>query len=170
MDVDDVDLNILALLQEDGRMAHTAIGKLVELSAPSVNARIQRLEREGFIRRYVALLSPERIGQGLLAFIRVRTQASDDDNRSFERYVHDTPQILECHDVDGEDCYMLKVRTDSPQSLRELILRIRSFPQVTRTITSIVLMTIKEEGLTAPLRSGKALRLVGGGEGGSGAE
>jgi Lrp/AsnC family transcriptional regulator, leucine-responsive regulatory protein len=170
MDVDDVDLKILALLQEDGRMAHTAIGKLVELSAPSVNARIQRLERQGFIRRYVALLSPEKIGQGLLAFIRVRTQASDDGNRSFERFLQEAPQILECHDVDGEDCYVLKVRTDTPQSLRELIARVRSYPQVTRTITSIVLMTIKEDGLTAPLRFGNSLRLVSAEEGRDDAE
>src|SRR5262249_34886514 len=119
---------------------------------------------------YVALLAPDRIGQGLLAFIRVRTQASEDDNRSFERFLQDAPQVLECHDVDGEDCYVLKVRTDTTQSLRELIMRIRSFPQVTRTITAIVLNTIKEEGLPAPLRSGMALPAAGGEEGRGDAE
>lgn len=155
LELDDIDLNILALLQEDGRLAHTAIGKAVDLSAPSVYARIQRLEREGFIRRYTALLNPDKIGQGLLAFIRVRTQSSADDNAAFERFMCEAREVLECHDVDGEDCYILKVRTDTPGSLRELIAQIRAFPQVTRTITSIVLLTVKEEGSTAPLRPGK---------------
>ena len=151
MELDDIDFNILSLLQADGRMAHTAIAKLVELSSPSVSARVQRLEREGLILRYSALLDADKIGQGILAFIRVRTGSSEDDSMAFEQYAKRAPEVLECHDVDGEDSYILKVRTGSTQLLRELIARIRSFPDVTRTITSIVLLTIREEPLTAPL-------------------
>ena len=152
MELDDIDFNILALLQEDGRIAHTAIAKLVELSSPSVSARIARLERDGFIARYTAVLNAEKVGQGLLAFVRVRTGASEDDSLAFEQYARRAPEVLECHDIDGEDSYILKVRTNSTQLLRELIVRIRSFPDVTRTITSIVLQTLREEPLTAPLR------------------
>jgi Lrp/AsnC family leucine-responsive transcriptional regulator len=151
MELDDIDFKILSLLQQDGRISHTAVGKLVELSSPSVSARVQRLERDGLIKRYTALLEANEIGQGLLAFIRVRTGSSEDDSNAFEQYAQRAPEVLECHDIDGEDSYILKVRTDSTQKLRELIARIRSFPDVTRTITSIVLLTIREEPLTAPL-------------------
>jgi Lrp/AsnC family transcriptional regulator, leucine-responsive regulatory protein len=152
MELDDLDFKILGYLQEDGRMAHTAIARLVELSSPAVTSRVQRLEKAGLIRGYTALLNPEPIGQGLLAFIRVRTGSSVDDSLAFEQYTCRAPEVLECHDVDGEDSYILKVRAASPQALRELIARIRSFPDVTRTITSIVLLTLREEPLTAPLR------------------
>lgn len=157
MELDDIDFKILALLQEDGRISHTAIGKLVELSSPSVSARVQRLEREGLIKRYTALLAADKIGQGLLAFIRVRTGSSEDDSLAFEQYAQRAPEVLECHDIDGEDSYILKVRADSMQTLRELIARIRSFPDVTRTITSIVLLTIREEPLTASLRGARVV-------------
>lgn len=151
MGIDDIDLQILALLQEDGRLAHTAISKAVNLSAPAVYARIQRLEHEGVIQRYAAVLAPDKVGQSLLAFIRVGTRCTTEENHVFEQFMRDEPEILECHDVDGEDCYVLKVRTASPQGLRALISRLRRFPQVTRTTTSIALMTIKEAGTTAPL-------------------
>ena len=152
MELDDIDFTILSLLQQDGRISHTAIAKLVELSSPSVTARIQRLEKDGTIVRYAALLAPDRIDQGILGFVRVRTGASDDDSLAFEQYAQRAPEVLECHDVDGEDSYILKVRTRNTQALRELIARIRSFPDVTRTITSIVLLTIREEALTSPIR------------------
>jgi Lrp/AsnC family transcriptional regulator, leucine-responsive regulatory protein len=147
-ELDDIDLKILSLLQEDGRMSHVAIGKEVNLTGPSVYARVQRLEREGVIRRYTALLDPVALGQGLLAFVRVTTGLERDLKLrdEFESFINNEPQILEAHDVDGEDSYVLKVRTASPQTLRELLARIRSFPFVTRTITSIALVTVKERG------------------------
>jgi Lrp/AsnC family transcriptional regulator, leucine-responsive regulatory protein len=153
IELDDIDMKLLALLEEDGRMSHVALGKEVNLTGPSVYARIQRLEREGVIRRYTALLDPQAIGQGLLALVRVSTGLERDLSLrdEFENFVLNEPQILEAHDVDGEDSYLLKVRTASPQTLRELLARIRSYPFVTRTITSIALVTIKERGMTGPL-------------------
>ncbi len=152
MELDDIDFKILSLLQQDGRISHTAIAKLVELSSPSVTARIQRLEKDGTIVRYAALLAADKIDQGILAFVRVRTGASGDDSLAFEQYAQRATEVVECHDIDGEDSYILKVRTRNTQSLRELIVRIRSFPDVTRTITSIVLLTIREDALTSPIR------------------
>ena len=151
MVIDDIDTNILSLLQQDGRMSHTAIAKLVELSSPAVTSRIQRMERIGLIRGYTALLDPEQIDQSILAFIRVRTGASDDDSRAFEQYVRLAPEVVECHDIDGDDSYILKVRTKSTHTLRDFIVRLRGFTDVSRTITSIVLQTIREEPLTNQL-------------------
>ena len=154
MMLDDIDLKILDLLLQDGRIAHTAIGKETELSGPSVYARIQRMEREGIIKGYTALLAPEKVERGLAAFVRVRTQTPEYDSGLFERFVQEEEQILECHDVDGEDCYILKVRTASTQSLQKLLTTIRSFPGITRTVTTIALETLKEEGTVRPASNG----------------
>ncbi len=150
MMLDDIDLRILDLLLQDGRIAHTAIGKEIDLSGPSVYARIQRMEREGIIKGYAALLAPEKVGRGLAAFVRVRTQTPGYDSGLFERFVQEEEQILECHDVDGDDCYILKIRTASTQSLQKLLMTIRSFPGITRTVTTIALETLKEEGRVKP--------------------
>src|SRR5713226_1707830 len=149
MVLDDIDLKILDLLLQDGRISHTAIGKETDLSGPSVYARVQRMEREGIIKGYTALLAPEKVGRGLAAFVRIRTQTPGYDSDGFERFKEEE-QILECHDVDGEDCYILKVRTASTQSLQKLLATIRSFTGITRTVTTIALETLKEEGTVRP--------------------
>jgi Lrp/AsnC family leucine-responsive transcriptional regulator len=150
MALDDIDLKILNLLLQDGRIAHSAIGKEIDLSGPSVYARIQRMEREGIIKGYAALLAPEKVGRGLAAFVRIRTQTPGYESDAFEQFIQEEAQILECHDVDGEDCYILKVRTASTQSLQKLLETIRSFPGITRTVTTIALETLKEEGTVRP--------------------
>jgi len=150
MTLDDIDLKILDLLLQDGRIAHTAIGKQTDLSGPSVYARIQRMEREGIIKGYAVLLAPEKVGRGLAAFVRVRTQTPEYESAVFERFIQEGEQIVECHDVDGEDCYLLKVRTASTQSLPKLLATIRSFPGITRTVTTIALETLKEGGTVRP--------------------
>jgi len=150
MTLDDIDLKILDLLIEDGRISHTAIGKETDLSGPSVYARVQRLEREGVIKGYTAMLAPEKVGRGLAAFVRIRTQTPGYDENAFERFIQEEAQIVECHDIDGEDCYLLKVRTASTQSLQKLLETIRNFPGITRTVTTIALETLKEEGSVRP--------------------
>ncbi|QBD76321.1 Lrp/AsnC family transcriptional regulator [Ktedonosporobacter rubrisoli] len=150
MTLDDIDLKILDLLCLDGRLSHTAIGKKIELTGPAVYARIQRLEREGIIEGYTTRLNAEKIGRGLAAFIRVGMHETPEGTKRFEEFILQEPQILECHDVSGEDCYILKVRTVSPQTLRTLLSQIRGLPGVTHTITSIALTTVKEELLKSP--------------------
>ncbi|MBV8932188.1 MAG: Lrp/AsnC family transcriptional regulator [Kutzneria sp.] len=142
--LDDVDLRLLTLLQVDGRRTHAALGKDVGLTGPSVYARIKRLEREGVIRGYTAILAPEALDQSLVAFLRVGTAASPGEQEPFETFVAARSEILECHDVDGEDSYVLKVRLSSPRTLRLLLADIRAIPGITRTVTSIALETVKE--------------------------
>jgi Lrp/AsnC family transcriptional regulator, leucine-responsive regulatory protein len=151
--LDDVDLRILRILQADGRATHAAIGKTVGLTGPSVLSRIRRMEREDVIRGYTTLIHPRAFQQELVAHMRVGTYADETEQEPFETFVRNEPQILECHDVDGEDSYVLKVRTASPQSLRRLLARIRTIPGVTRTVTSIALETIKEPTASAHLTS-----------------
>ncbi|GAA4631725.1 Lrp/AsnC family transcriptional regulator [Actinoallomurus vinaceus] len=149
--VDETDLAILRLLQTDGRATHAAIGKAVGLTGPSVYARIKRMERDGIIRGYTALIDPAALDQGLVAIVRVSLKASADEQEPFESIIGADPQVLECHDVDGEDSYILKVRTASPQTLRRLLADLRGVPGVTRTVSSIALETVKDVTATAVL-------------------
>jgi Lrp/AsnC family leucine-responsive transcriptional regulator len=144
MTLDDIDLKLLQLLQSDGRLSHAALGKEIGLTGPSVYARIQHLEREQIIKGYSVLLDATKLGQGLIAIVRVGTQADLNEAQQFEDFVRSEPQILECHDVDGEDSYILKVQTATPQTLRNLLMQIRSISGITRTVTSISLLTVKE--------------------------
>lgn len=144
--MDSTDLKILALIQNDARVAHATVGERLGLTAPAVHARIKRLEREGIIRGYLTSIDPEAVNQNLLAFVRVTNNATGGDEEKFEVFIREESNILECHDISGEDSYLLKIRVDSPSSLRQLLARIRDFPGVERTVTSISLCTIKESG------------------------
>lgn len=144
--MDSLDLRILALIQNDARVAHASVGERLGLTAPAVHARIKRLERDGVIRGYLTSIDPLAVDQTLLAFVRVMNSASGKNEEAFESFVLAESSILECHDISGEDSYMLKIRTDSAASLRRLLSRIREFPGVERTVTSISLCTIKESG------------------------
>jgi len=144
--MDSLDLEILSLIQNDARVAHASVGERLGLTAPAVHARIKRLEKDGVIRGYLTSIDPLAVNQSLLAFVRVMNNSAGKNEQAFEGFIRQQPNILECHDISGEDSYMLKVRTDSPESLRRLLSRIREFPGVERTVTSITLLTIKESG------------------------
>src|SRR4051812_31036004 len=144
MQLDDLDLRILELLSLDGRATHAAIGRDLGMTGPAVYARVSRLEQAGVIKSYAARIDPKAMGRLLLAFIRVSTRAHADENDAFEAFILSEPRIIECHDVDGEDSYILKARCESPEDLRKLVVAIRSIPQVIRTVTSITLHTIKD--------------------------
>lgn len=142
--LDDIDIKILSLLQQNGRMAHSAIGKEVDLTGPSVYARIQRLEETGVIQGYTVLIDPESVEQELLAYVRIQTTVTEDLFEIFEDYVRSNVAILECHDMAGEDSYFLKTRVKDTLELQQLIAEIRRYLPGCRTITSISLLTIKE--------------------------
>ena len=142
--LDEVDLKLLRALQANARATQAALGQAVGLTGPSVYARIRRLEREGIIRGYTALVAPEAVQQDLVAFIRVGTRAGPGERQPFESFVLAEDEIAECYDVDGEDSYILKVRTASPQTLRDLLARLRAIHGVCRSVTSIALADVKD--------------------------
>lgn len=149
MQLDDIDLRILDWLRKDGRASHAAIGRELGMTGPAVYARVSRLEQAGLIRGYTARVDPRATGRTLLAFVRVSTRPHPEEYDAFEAFVIAEPRVMECHDVDGEDSYILKVRCASPEDLRALVVAIRSIPQVIRTVTSIALMTLKDPEATS---------------------
>jgi len=147
MELDHLDHRILAFLRQDGRATHAAIARSLNLSGPAVYARVRRMEESGVIRSYSVVTDPAILGAPLQAIIRVTTRPHVAEGDTFEGFVKDEPRIVSCFDVDGEDSYVLITRCASPEDLKQLLIEIRSIPQVIRTVSSICLDTVKEQGM-----------------------
>ncbi|MEO3432188.1 Lrp/AsnC family transcriptional regulator [Inquilinus sp. CAU 1745] len=137
--IDETGWRILDALQENARINFAELGRRVGLSAPAVADRVKRLEEAGIIAGYQARLDRGRAGYGLTAFIRLKPQRSAD--REIDALVRDMPEILECHQVTGEEGFILKVVARSIAHLDEIILRLAPFGATT---SSIVLSTRAE--------------------------
>ncbi|MBN1994052.1 MAG: Lrp/AsnC family transcriptional regulator [Anaerolineae bacterium] len=152
--LDEIDRQIVSLLQEDGRLSNAALAEKVGLPASTVYERVKKLEKKGIIKGYMAVVRPEALGKPIMAFIRLTLSAVSADylesKNSVRHICRAEPDVLECHGVAGEDCYILKVRAASPRDLEKLIERIRCNAQVSRTTTSIVLSTFKETTKITP--------------------
>jgi Lrp/AsnC family leucine-responsive transcriptional regulator len=142
-DLDDIDRQILALMQENCRLPLAKIGERVGLSAPSVMERVKKLEDSGIITGYRAVLNARLLGNDITAFIGVST-GHPHAIEQFERNVDAFEDVLECHHVTGTHTLMLKAKTRNTSSLEELISRIRSIEGVVRTETMVVLSTHTE--------------------------
>lgn len=142
-DLDDIDRQILALMQENCRLPLAKIGERVGLSAPSVMERVKKLEDGGIITAYRAVVNARLLGKDITAFIGVSTghpHAID----TFEHEIESLDDVLECHHVTGSHTLILKAKTRNTSSLEELISRIRSIEGVVRTETMVVLSTHTE--------------------------
>ena len=139
--LDEIDRQIVALLQANGRASHAELGRAVGLTASSVYERVRKLEERGVILGYRALVDPAALGQIITAFVRVRQMA---DVRPFERAVLAESNVLECHDITGDDCYIVKVHARDTAELHAILQRLRAAAGNVNTVTSIVLHTVKE--------------------------
>jgi Lrp/AsnC family transcriptional regulator, leucine-responsive regulatory protein len=140
---DAIDMQILATLQEHGRIALTKLAEQVGLSAPSVIERVKKLEDVGIITGYHATVDARKLAKDVTAFIGV----SIGDPRTisaFEETVEQLDDILECHHVTGEHTVLLKVKTHNTGTLESLIRTIRMIEGVIRTETMVVLSTHTE--------------------------
>jgi Lrp/AsnC family leucine-responsive transcriptional regulator len=142
--LDPVDRQILGLLQDNARIPQAEIARTVGLAPSAVLERLRKLEARGVVRDYVTVLDPRALDQRLLAFVAVRTT-----DRPGEARVSDTlaaiPEVLEAHQVAGDDCLLLKIRARDPEHLSQILReRIGSVEGVRSTRTTIVLETIKE--------------------------
>lgn len=142
--LDTIDRKILSLLQENAKTSQALVAKAVGLTAPSVNERIRKLERAGFIRGYVALLDGRKLGLDITAFVEVFIEHPRFES-DFIRAVGLLDEVLECHHITGEFSLLLKVRvTDMAAFRRLLIEKLNSVRGVRQTRTLMVLATAKE--------------------------
>jgi Lrp/AsnC family leucine-responsive transcriptional regulator len=160
--IDDIDRQIVLLLQEDARLSNAALAEKVGLTVSTVHERVKKLEKKGVIRGYVALVDAEALGKPIMAFIRLTVGTTPGDYLESKNRVVEVcqrePDVLECHGVAGEDCYIIKVRAAAPQDLERLIERIRCSAQVSRSVTSIALSTCKESTVIVPSLNEASLR------------
>src|SRR5215475_14308530 len=141
--IDATDIGILKILQENARTSNAEIARQVGLAPSAVFERIRKLEDRGVIEGYGARLNPKVMGVPLLAFVFVRA----DDRRADETAarVAAIPEVLEVHDVAGEDCLLVKVRAADTEALGRLLRdRFGRIASITSTRTTIVLETVKE--------------------------
>jgi Lrp/AsnC family leucine-responsive transcriptional regulator len=143
--LDEIDRQILALLQDDGRISNAELARRIDLSPPATYMRVKSLEEAGFVRRYVALLEPEKVGFDLLCFVQVSLQLhSLEQIQAFRRVIQGMPEVLECHHVTGEYDYLLKVAVRNRKELEIFLLeRLTPAPGVARIHTSMVLSEVK---------------------------
>ena len=118
--LDRTDYKILRRLQENGRITNADLARSVNLSPTPCLERVRRLEADGYILNYVALLNPDRLGAGVVVFIQVQLdRTSPGVFERFKKQVNLTPEVVECHMVAGGFDYLLKVRTSSMVEYRE---------------------------------------------------
>jgi Lrp/AsnC family leucine-responsive transcriptional regulator len=109
-DLDPTDRRILTVLQKDGRISNADLADRVNLSASACHRRVQRLETDGYIAQYVALLDARRMGRPTTVFVEITLQGQADDLLdAFEREVARVPDVLECHLMAGSADYLLKI-------------------------------------------------------------
>ncbi len=144
--LDRIDRSILRELQNDGRLANVELARRVGLSATPCLERVRRLEKNGYIRGYAAILAPEKLKAGLLVFVEIRlARTSPDVFNDFKRAVVDLPQVLECHLVSGDFDYLLKARVEDMFAYRTLLGEtLLTLPGVSGSRTYVVMEEVKE--------------------------
>jgi Lrp/AsnC family leucine-responsive transcriptional regulator len=154
IDLDKTDRKILAILQSDGRLTNQEIAERVNLSPSPCLRRIKRLEETGVIRQYVALLAPERIGLGLLAYVNVRLEKHSDapgagGSRSpradFAASVENWPEVVACYAMTGEMDYLLRVHVEDMEHFSHFMMdTLLRHPAVLDVKSSFALKRIKD--------------------------
>ena len=123
---------ILEELQQDGRVSLAELGRRVGLSPPAVAERVSRLERDGVITGYHARIDPRALGFALGVVIRVRPAPRE--IAKVAELARETPEVVECHRITGEDCFFMKAHVRDVEHLEEVIDRFVAFGQTTTSI------------------------------------
>ena len=145
-DLDRIDRNILNELQKDGRISNVELSKRVGLSPTPCLERVRRLERQGYIEGYAAILNPHYLDASLLVFVEITlNRGAPDVFEQFNKAVQVLEEIQECHLVSGDFDYLVKARISEMASYRKLLGDILlKLPHVRESKSYIVMEEIKE--------------------------
>jgi Lrp/AsnC family transcriptional regulator, leucine-responsive regulatory protein len=149
-DIDAIDCRIIGTLQEDGRLSNVELADRIGLSPSPCLRRVRRLERDGYIEGYRAVLQRSRIGLGLTVFVGVKIDAHADPRAdAFQDAIVAMPEVVACHMVSGEIDYLLEVVVpDLERYQRFLLGKLLELPIVKEMRSNIAIQTLKA---TAPL-------------------
>ena len=145
VELDDVDLRILDLMQANARISNADLARELSMAPSAVLERVKKLEQKKVILQYNTAISPTALNQKLLAFIFIKTKEIGSDS-SIAAQLAKVPEVQEVHIIAGEDCFLVKVRTEDSASLMAMMRKsIKRIPNVLSTKTTIVLETVKEQ-------------------------
>ena len=143
--LDSIDRKLLAELQDEGRVTNVDLASRVGLTAPPCLRRVRALEEEGVIRGYHADLDPSKLGFAISVFAMVSLKSqAEADLRAFEEHVNTLPEVRECHMLNGEIDFVLKIVSKDLQSFQEFLTsKLTPAPNVASVKTSLTIRTSK---------------------------
>ena len=141
-----IDRNILRELQRDGRLSFAELARRVGLTTTPCMERVRRLERDGVITGFSALVNPGAVGAALLVFVQIRLSRTSQDNfAEFKAAAADLPEVQECYLVSGDFDYLIKARVADMAAYREFLGEtLLGLPGVQASTSYVVMETVKE--------------------------
>ena len=141
--IDSVDKEILRMLQDDARISFKKIAEKIGVSEATIFVRVKKLRKNGVIKRFTAIVSPDLLGKNLTAFVLINTEPKNLEH--VLDALSSMDDVYEVYDVTGAYYVIVKIRTENRKTLAEIIDKIGMIDGVTRTETAIVLKCVKEE-------------------------
>ena len=144
--LDQIDIQILEKLQIEGRITNARLAQEVGLSAPPMLERVKKLERNGVITSYRAILDASKVGVDFKVFVAVNMEIGELNNVvEFEQQISDMPEVLECHHIAGSIDFMLKVNVRDQEDFKNFIIgKISTIRGIKNLQSWVVLSTSKE--------------------------
>ena len=145
--LDSIDRRLLAELQAEGRVTNVDLARRVGLTAPPCLRRVRTLEESGVIKGYHAELDAKRLGFGITVFAMVSLKSqAEADLRAFEEHIKELPEVRECHMLNGEIDFILKIVSRDLQSFQEFLTsKLTPAPNVASVKTSLTIRIAKNE-------------------------
>lgn len=145
MTFDTADLTLLDALQSDCKQTHKQLALKTDLSVTAIHERIKKLERNGIVKQYVALLDPERINLGFMVFCHVKlVQHAKSSLTAFESDINSLTEVVECFHVSGSYDYLLKVLVQDMVHFRSfLVNKLTSLKSIASTESSFVITQVQ---------------------------
>ena len=145
MTFDDLDKKLLALLQANSKQTNKELSNKLNLSVTAVYERIKKLEKEGVIDNYVALLKKEKVNKTFVAFCHIKLiQHTQDYVMRFEKEVANLPEVLECYHISGDYDYLLKVVVKDMEAFREfMVSKLTTINHIGSTHSMFVISEVK---------------------------
>jgi len=145
MKIDSIDKQILSILQQDAQITNVELARKIGISPPAMLERVKRLEKNGIIKRYVAIVDPSKVSKGIFALVSVSLSAHQLSSiDQFTRQIKKLDEVLECYHVAGEEDFILKIAVSSIEEYEKFILgKLTKINGVSKVNTKFVLSTVK---------------------------
>jgi Lrp/AsnC family leucine-responsive transcriptional regulator len=143
--LDETDLGILKLLEKDGRFSHKAIAYELHRTITPIHARIRRLQQEGYIKRFTAILDAKKVGRGLTAYTQVMLKAhSSNSLKNFMSEAAKIPEIMECYHMTGAFDFLLRIAIRDMEEYNHLLVeKLSNLPEVANMQSFFVISEAK---------------------------